>query len=566
MVLKLKIVLPWSILQVIVWNISYGNSLSTSAIKGVQVRPNEASVSMRLPTSFRFGVTLHLSNLDEDILSPEENHAHHYSTKNLTIIGSQVTEQVGAWLGVHPTPEVLAIMTIYFVEGALGLSRLAQTFYLKDTLHFGPAEMAAITGIFTIPWAIKPLYGFLSDGFPIWGYRRRSYLILSGIIGFLSYLCLGTDFGGILATVPEPYHVKLTIAAFLLSSASIAVSDVVADGIVVQRTREAIQDTALAGSLQSLCWGSAAMGGLLSAYFSGSLLETMGAQQVFTITSVLPIVVALIALAIDETPTTIQSEREELLRGVQEQVRTLGSALQLPSVWRPALFLFLWQSTPTSESAFFYFLTNDLQMGPEFFGRVRLVTAAAGLFGVWAYQNYLRRVPIPDILFWTTIISTPLGLSQLLLVTHLNRTLGIPDGIFVFGDDVALAILGQIAFLPTLVLAARICPPGVEAVLFATLMSIFNGASALGTEFGALLTKVLGVTEQNFTNLALLLVICNVSSLLPLLFFNLIHDVGSQSSDEEASKDPILSPPLIMDVESAVSSSQKGIILPDKNR
>lgn len=503
--------------------------------------------------------SLHSSNHDEDIKTEVEE------DRGKLNPSQQPKVNEGAWLGVNPTPDIIAIMTIYFVEGALGLSRLAQTFYLKDTLHFGPAEMAAITGLFTLPWAIKPIYGFISDGFPLWGYRRRSYLVLSGLVGFVCYLCLGTDFGGTLEALPEVYQVRATIAAFILSSASIAFSDVVADGIVVQKTRESSQDTALAGSLQSLCWGSAAFGGLLSAYFSGSLLELMGAQQVFTITSILPILVSLIALAIDETPIITGARDEALVTGVRDQIRTLWSALQLPSVWRPALFLFLWQSTPTSESAFFYFLTNDLQMGPEFFGRVRLVTAAAGLFGVWAYQNSLRRVPVKDILFWTTIASTPLGLSQLLLVTHMNRALGIPDGVFVFGDDVALAILGQIAFLPTLVLAARICPPGVEAVLFATLMSIFNGASAVGTELGAVLTKVMGVTEQNFDHLAMLLVICNVSSLFPLLFFNLINDVGSQS-EEDLSIEQLPQPPMIMDVESAISSSQKGIILPDKNR
>ena len=139
---------------------------------------------------------------------------------------------------------------------------------------------------------------------------------------------------------------------------------------------------------------------------------------------------------------------------------------------------------------------------------------------------------IKDILFWSSIASTPLGLSTLLLITHANRDLGIPDGAFVFGDDVALAILGQVAFLPTLVLAARLCPPGVEAVLFATLMSIFNGASTVGTEVGALLTKALGVTESNFDNLALLTVICNISSLYPLLFIGWLDEVGSQSEEE----------------------------------
>lgn len=136
---------------------------------------------------------------------------------------------------------------------------------------------------------------------------------------------------------------------------------------------------------------------------------------------------------------------------------------------------------------------------------------------------------IKDILFWTTVASAPLGLIQLLLITHANRSLGIPDGAFVFGDDVVLAILGEFAFLPTLVLAAKICPPGVEAVLFATLMSIFNGASTVGTEVGALLTKTLDVTENNFDNLGLLNIICNLTSLYPLLFIGLLDGVGTKS-------------------------------------
>lgn len=91
---------------------------------------------------------------------------------------------------------------------------------------------------------------------------------------------------------------------------------------------------------------------------------------------------------------------------------------------------------------------------------------------------------------------------------------------------------GEIAFLPTLVLAAKLCPPGVEAVLFATLMSIYNGASTVGTEIGAALTKYLGVTEHDFSSLALLTIICNVSSLFPLIFIGWLDGVGDESQEE----------------------------------
>jgi folate/biopterin transporter len=477
------------------------------------------------------------------------------TTTTTTTITARQWFQNTIFLGIDPTPDVIAIAAIYFVEGALGLARLAQTFLLKDSLGLGPAELSALTGIFTLPWTVKPLYGFLSDGFPLFGYRRRSYLIVAGLLGCLSYSLVGHDFYGLLEGNP-PMILSGTVSALVIASACIAFSDVVADGIVVQKTRDT-KDPKMAGGLQSLCWGSAAIGGLLSAYYSGSLLEVMRPQDIFTITAILPFIVAAIALLIDEKPThrqinptgagtdidlmgttsstgttTSRSTSNTGWEGMQEQINALWGAMKQPSIYKPALFLFLWQSTPTSDGAFLYFMTEDLKFGPEFLGRVRFVTAGASLFGVWLYNQYLKTIPIKDILFWSSIISFPLGLSSLLLISHMNREWGIPDSWFVAGDDVVLSILGEIAFLPTLVLAARLCPPGIEAVLFATLMSINNGAGTLGTEIGAVLTKALGITETNFDNLAILSIICNLSSLYPLFFIGWLDEVGSVSEAE----------------------------------
>ncbi len=71
------------------------------------------------------------------------------------------------FLGLDPTPNIIVISAIYFVEGLLGLARLVQKFLFKDELHLSPAEMCATMKIMALPWTIKPLYGFLRDGFPI---------------------------------------------------------------------------------------------------------------------------------------------------------------------------------------------------------------------------------------------------------------------------------------------------------------------------------------------------------------------------------------------------------------
>lgn len=46
--------------------------------------------------------------------------------------------------------------------------------------------------------------------------------------------------------------------------------------MVVERARGESQS--VSGSLQSLCWGSSAFGGIVSSYFSGSLVEAYGVR------------------------------------------------------------------------------------------------------------------------------------------------------------------------------------------------------------------------------------------------------------------------------------------------
>ena len=52
--------------------------------------------------------------------------------------------------------------------------------------------------------------------------------------------------------------------------------------------------------------------------------------------------------------------------------------------------------------------------------------------------------------------------KQLFLVTGLNRRIGIPDFIFALGDEVVTDAAGFIVQMPTFVMMAALCPPGVS--------------------------------------------------------------------------------------------------------
>ncbi|KAK3190074.1 hypothetical protein Dsin_029635 [Dipteronia sinensis] len=433
--------------------------------------------------------------------------------------------------GVELSPDNFAVAMVYFVQGVLGLARLAVSFYLKDDLRLDPAETAVISGFSALPWLIKPLYGFISDSVPLFGYRRRSYLVLSGLLGTLSWTLMATF-------VDSKYSAAFSI---LLGSLSVAFSDVVVDSMVVERARGESQS--VSGSLQSLCWGSSAFGGIVSSYFSGSLVDAYGVRFVFGVTALLPLITSGVAVLVKEQRVLGPARGQHFplggpgfLESSKQNIIQLWDAVKQPNVFLPTLFIFLWQATPQSDSAMFFFTTNKLGFTPEFLGRVKLVTSVASLLGVGLYNGFLKKVALRKIFLVTTITGTALGMTQVLLVTGLNRKFGISDEWFAIGDSLILTVLGQASFMPVLVLAARLCPEGMEATLFATLMSISNGGSVLGGLIGAGLTQVFGVTKDSFDNLATLIILCNLSSLLPLPLLGLLpqdtSDVDSNVSED----------------------------------
>ncbi|MFN8950681.1 MAG: folate/biopterin family MFS transporter [Aphanizomenon sp.] len=422
-------------------------------------------------------------------------------------------------LGNKLTPELIAILTIYFVQGILMLSRLAVSFFLKDELLLSPAQMSAIIGISTIPWMIKPLYGFIADILPLFGYHRKTYIFLSGIIGSAAWVGLGTIV----------HTSSIATMMILLSSLSVALSDVIVDSIVVERAR--LESAEKLGSLQSLCWGIAAIGGLCTAYLSGLLLEYFTTRTVFLITALFPIITSLVAWLITEKPI---NKDEEKSNNIKYQLVQIRQAITQKAIWLPTVFIFVWHATPNAESAFFYFTTNELQFQPEFLGRVRLVTSFASLIGIWAFQRYFKTIPFRTMFTWGIFISTALGMTTLLLVTHTNRLLGIDDHWFSLGDNLIITVIGQIVFMPVLVLATKLCPPGIEATFFALIMSVFNLGGTVSYWLGSIMMKWLGITEHQFDSLWLLIIITNCSSLIPIFFIKWLPD-GTIDIDDSSS-------------------------------
>ena len=164
--------------------------------------------------------------------------------------------------GVPMTPETSAIALVYFVQGVVGLAALAKSFFLKDELHlyaFGSCG-SDVRVIATV--ARKTTLGVYFRYDPFVWIQTKVVFVFDGrarmrrVVGAESSV----------AVVDNRWAASFL---FAIGALSIAFSDVLIDSIVVERARES-EDKSTTGSLQSLCWGMVAFGGIASSYFSGN--------------------------------------------------------------------------------------------------------------------------------------------------------------------------------------------------------------------------------------------------------------------------------------------------------
>lgn len=72
---------------------------------------------------------------------------------------------------------------------------------LKDEYGLSPAMMGLYLSYTTLPWMIKPFWGIITDSKPLLGYRRKSYIILFGILDALGWIMMSKNRDGSLVSV-----------------------------------------------------------------------------------------------------------------------------------------------------------------------------------------------------------------------------------------------------------------------------------------------------------------------------------------------------------------------------
>lgn len=243
------------------------------------------------------------------------------------------------------------------------LPTITVNFLLKDTLGMTAAQAAYFGAIAIVGWAIKPLWGIISDTVPFFGYRRKPYLVIMAFAAAVIWFALGQT---------ESYTVKTLLLFFACSSVAYAFMDVTTDALMV----ESGKPTGLTGRFQSVQWTSVYVASIITGIGGGWVAEHLAPQTVFSINAVFPLIILFFVLLF---------VREQKVENTKEQFRksigALKKAFKTRTVWLLAVFLFFWTFSPSFGAPFFYYAVDTLKFNPLFFGIVvsALFTAAAWL-------------------------------------------------------------------------------------------------------------------------------------------------------------------------------------------
>src|SRR5205085_9757590 len=125
---------------------------------------------------------------------------------------------------------LLFFALVYVVEGMgqiVGLIYQPLNYYLKEVHGWTPLQVTAFITLFNLPWIIKPIYGLVSDFVPLFGYRRKSYLIIVNIAATGGYLWV--------TQVNAPGDLAL---ALMVTAYAMAISSTLCGAVLVENVQQ----------------------------------------------------------------------------------------------------------------------------------------------------------------------------------------------------------------------------------------------------------------------------------------------------------------------------------------
>ena len=352
--------------------------------------------------------------------------------------------------------ENLAIPMCYLVVGILqGLSGPFINVY-PLFLNATEAQQTTVSSIRSLPALFKLFFGFWSDNVLLWGYRRKSYMLLGWVMSSISMICLlsFSDLSRIavasndddnndnnttsITYIPAENKPSIPFLACMLLffGTGFWFADVMGDSLVAEKAKLEPEETR--GQLQSTCYSCRFFGLMISAPVSTALYSTYGPEFVVKLLAIVPLIMIPFIYNLWE-------RKDVEVKCTKDQCLEIWNTVCSRAVWQPMAFVYIFNVLQVGNAAWKEYLRSVLKFTDAQLNIMLIMAYVLLYVGVMAYKYYFIKWSWRSIYVMTTSLNTVFSALQVLLIQGI--TFGLSPFVFALGDDIFADFLGGIQFL-----------------------------------------------------------------------------------------------------------------------
>ena len=450
----------------------------------------------------------------------------------------------------------ISYLLLGFNDGISTVSQLAINYHFKNNCGLSPSSLTQILTLIQLPLIFKPLFGLISDIFPIKGYRRKYYILICGIINSLSWFAMCFDI----------YSVFYSIFWLLLGSASISFSSVLGQAILVGLSKEDINnETSNSNNLVNLFFIFKYIGIFLASILKGYLVEKYSIKTVFILSALLPIISIISGLLLIENKMIqFTSQRKSYITldnsNNQTQISSIPNTPQIQckqgksskELWKkflfffiqkkiliPALYIIFLLGIPNYKDTLFYYSIDIQHFSPNDFGIISIINTISTLIGIFLYNKFCLKLSFKksvNLLHIGTVLSSFL---YTLMLKGYTQSFISNFYFMIITSSLSLAT-NELTLIPITSLTCALCPKDLEGSVNAMFVSAINFGELLSGFLGSLMTKLYGIENRKYNNFGKVVMTANVLEIIPIFVLLLIPGKYFKVEDEQAVKDIVI--------------------------
>ena len=420
------------------------------------------------------------------------------------------------------TRNKISILLIGFYAGICVISDLAVKYYFKDKKKVETANLTRILIIFKIPYLIKPLYGLLLDFFPIFGYKKKSYLFICFLVNISSWY---------LFIISNDKNMYFSIICLLFIHISLSFTTVIGSAVQVDLSKMYENDKSNIGEktseLMSEYFIIKSLGTLIPSYFKGFLIEKYTNDIIFYISALISFIIIISDLLLVEEKLIKKTKEKTLSSSLLEKKKKKNkdenkteqilNLIKNKNILILLSLIFILESSPFCASPLFYYETNILNLNPKDLGYIDFLSQITIIIVIFIYKNLCFKYNFKAITFFVRICQ--FALFSLIYMLIMRNTQKYIDDYYLVTITITLHEgFNSLGKLPYSLLAILFSPLNLEATTYS--LCIFS--SYLGNIFADYIDYFLAtyfqISHYNFTNFGILVLVENILNLIPLFY------------------------------------------------